>query len=512
MNFQRIFIAATAFFTTLAACGNAADYEGPRGSEFTAPLKQRVFPVIVNRKMGFINHAGELVIPAAYEMTKTHDFWEWRPRSAKLIMAEVSDDYLWDENQHLIESPVFFNGFCPVVKDGHAGFVRQDGGLIIEPRYREVGAFIDGLAWGVDEDGSNHLMRDDGKIVARGFEDSKRFREGLVPLRVDGKWGYADIDGTFVIPPKYKDASCFKRGQAEVEEFSGEKISIDRTGNRCNSERLEYRLDLELVSVQDKASGKWGYSTFAGRMIIPQRFDRVWSFQNGLAPVAVGSKWGYIDCGGDYVVEPTYDDATPFAEGIALVARRRKRDGRLLWGIVNRLGAEVVPPKYYSITREPSPNAFDAVYGTPESLPVGLVLARNQDDEMLLIDLEGNPIFDRTYKQLQLAGRGQLITTTDEGCGLIDLHGRVIAPPIYYFVAEDIKDGLRAVGLRDHGFGFLDEQGNVVIKPQYDYADDFKSGLCRVAVGIWATRNQKVFGGKWGYIDTSGNWVWKPTN
>ena len=42
----------------------------------------------------------------------------------------------------------------------------------------------------------------------------------------------------------------------------------------------------------------------------------------------------------------------------------------------------------------------------------------------------------------------------------------------------------------------------MVILLQCDFAADFSEGLARVVLG----------GGKWGYIDKTGKYVWPPTN
>lgn len=49
-------------------------------------------------------------------------------------------------------------------------------------------------------------------------------------------------------------------------------------------------------------------------------------------------------------------------------------------------------------------------------------------------------------------------------------------------------------------WGFLDAQGQLVIKPMFDSVGDFHYGAAKV--------EQE---GKWGFIDTSGNWIIKPT-
>ncbi|NIP38455.1 MAG: WG repeat-containing protein [Candidatus Dadabacteria bacterium] len=48
--------------------------------------------------------------------------------------------------------------------------------------------------------------------------------------------------------------------------------------------------------------------------------------------------------------------------------------------------------------------------------------------------------------------------------------------------------------------GYMDIEGNLVIEPRYYQALEFSEGLA--CVETW---------GKQGYINTKGEWIWKPT-
>ena len=60
-------------------------------------------------------------------------------------------------------------------------------------------------------------------------------------------------------------------------------------------------------------------------------------------------------------------------------------------------------------------------------------------------------------------------------------------------------------------WGFADADGNFVIKPSYDWADDFsENGLCKVNMGGKVDEKGGVKGGSYGFIDRNGVWVVKP--
>lgn len=80
--------------------------------------------------------------------------------------------------------------------------------------------------------------------------------------------------------------------------------------------------------------------------------------------------------------------------------------------------------------------------------------------------------------------------------GFIDLHGDLKIGFKYYHV-EGFREGLATITLeRDGPEGYIDEEGNIVIAPQFDWAFPFFEGRAKVLLGH-----------KWGYIDRHGRVV-----
>lgn len=105
------------------------------------------------------------------------------------------------------------------------------------------------------------------------------------------------------------------------------------------------------------------------------------------------------------------------------------------------------------------------------------------------------------------------IRSEDHGAtGVFDTNGNLVIP-FYHSFGWFFSHGLMAVS--DHGgweqtedneiishvrWGFIDQQGNLVIPHQFENADDFREGLAPV-----------MLGGYWGFIDTNGQIVIPPT-
>ncbi len=89
---------------------------------------------------------------------------------------------------------------------------------------------------------------------------------------------------------------------------------------------------------------------------------------------------------------------------------------------------------------------------------------------------------------------GLAVVGLDEKFGYIDEEGDLVIPH-KFDTGGDFREGLAAVRTSDRE-GYIDKTGNFVITPRFAEADPFSEGLAAVKLG-----------GKWGFIDKTGNFV-----
>src|SRR4030095_5504900 len=98
-------------------------------------------------------------------------------------------------------------------------------------------------------------------IIPAKYQNADYFREGLAPVKLNGKWGFIDKTGKEVIPLRYQDVVDFHEGFAAV-----------------------------------KADNKWGFIDKTGKEITSIKYEGVSShFQEGFAGVILDNKWGCIE-------------------------------------------------------------------------------------------------------------------------------------------------------------------------------------------------------------------------
>ncbi len=296
----------------------------------------------------------------------------------------------------------------------------------IAPQFDSVGAFSEALAevkvngkWGyIDKNGT--------MVIQPQFDETQGFSEGLALVWIAGKnWGYIDKTGKFVIPQQFAKNQSGKFSQGLAYACIASTCGyIDKTGRFVIDRKFTGRGDFLEGLAAIKIGNKWGYIDKTSNTIIQQKFDEVSNFAEGLATIKIGDKWGYIDNTGNTVIPPQFDDTQIFSEELAAVKIGNK------WGYIDKTGNTV-------ISRQ-----FDAAYRFSEKLAA-----------------------------VKINGKW----------GYIDKTGKTIIPP-QFDDAYNFSEGLALVKINDK-WGYIDKIGNTVIPPQFAYAGGFSAGLAWVRIG-----------------------------
>lgn len=75
-----------------------------------------------------------------------------------------------------------------VEKNGLWGFVNTDGEMVIEPQYRNAGAFSEGLAPVETDDGWGYITLNNEMVIGPKFSEAKSFCQGLAPVKEEDTW------------------------------------------------------------------------------------------------------------------------------------------------------------------------------------------------------------------------------------------------------------------------------------------------------------------------------------
>lgn len=175
--------------------------------------------------------------------------------------------------------------------------------------------------------------------IAYYSSETSDYRIGAAMLCVEptAKYGFINPDGTWLVPPIYDSAERFQEGLAKATRtIDGVKkqFVITEEGKELP---FDYPVDTEsftngMVAFNaEEWQGEWPHAGYY--------FDEDYEIKPG--------KWGFINSEGKIVVEPQYVYAIGFWNGggdHSIVAKMV--EGKLLWGVIDLEGTEVIPCKY----------------------------------------------------------------------------------------------------------------------------------------------------------------------
>lgn len=231
-----------------------------------------------DKKFGFINKSGEIVVKpeydAAYNFSEGIAVVEKQNKSFFIDKAgNILLSQSLDEIEFNIDDEARFSEGLLAAHDcasSKRGFVDKTGKFVIEPRFKTVGIFSEGLA----------------RVAV--YDEDKGERIGFI-----------NHNGNFVIPLKFNTDDDFRRNSADFSE-----------GLASLSEGLN-------PSITDPE--RFFYIDKNGHIALKTNFFYVGSFHEGRALVyaAATGKWGYIDKTGNLIIPLIYDRVSDYSDGLA---------------------------------------------------------------------------------------------------------------------------------------------------------------------------------------------------
>lgn len=197
--------------------------------------------------------------------------------------------------------------------------------------------------------------------------------------------------------------------------------------------------------------------------------------------------YGYVDAAGNVAIPPVYRDAASFVDGLAAV--QDAEHGR--WGVINTAGETVIPIEYSSMQRV-SDSRF--------------AVTKGDDTAILLLDRDGREIVPvQPFQAIRAFSDGLALARVDDPVtgyagtqyGYIDEEGRMVIPAEYGY-ANEFSQG-RAVVSAEWDLCYIDTQGNRLNGECYDEAQPFSGGVACVG------RENAQGETKYGLIDLVGN-------
>lgn len=371
---------------------------------------RELFPISVDGKVGYIDVNGSVVIKPQFETNDLNGYFgeeRYFKDGLAIVLEEKRGGFIDKTGRFVIEGPYyprghFSNGLARVSDHKNygpydVGFMDRTGKFVIPPQFSRAEDFSDGLALVQIKDKWGYIDRTGRMVIPPRFDDADSFHdgfarvnlrsvkrgyidkagkfvpmpdavesfgalaEGLIAVKVDGKWGFINTLGEMVIAPQFDPDigdygddvyyGSFTDGLATVKS-KGKWGYINKGGQFAIAPRFDKAKPFEGSLARVLVKERWGLINRSGEFVAEPKFERVESFAEGLAVVSIdGKTFGFIDEGGRTVIAPQFTGATKFSEGLASVqvgVRREGREVQYLWGYIDKSGQFVIKPQFIS--------------------------------------------------------------------------------------------------------------------------------------------------------------------
>ena len=319
---------------------------------------------------------------------------------------------------------------------------------------------------------------------------SEENKDALFPALMEKRWMYMNLDGKIAVVPQFIEAGQFHDGRAQVEldmEASERVGFIGEDGALMNAENFFSATRFSNGHAWTVKDGDFPRCMdLMGNEVFGLKDSRaVYAFNDDVAKVVTYDKSQrqtyFVDAKGNVQMDLSPDQFTFFSEGLCAWSP----SGSDYWGFVNKSGDEVISPK------------FSALDQSSQGFQNGLCPASPNGKKWGVINKMGSYVINPQFDHIVPDNKSFQIRIGNK-FGWCDAGGRISINPRWEEVGFFGVNELAPV-MENGLWGYIDEFGSYVIKPQFEEAISFVAGKAWV-------KDEDM----WGLIDKSGKYVVEP--
>lgn len=286
---------------------------------------EKVIAFRENERWGFKDATGKIIIPAVYKSYSTTNdpaFIPVRGDSAWGAISNTGDTLI--PFQYTSVSDEFRDGMILVSRDNKFGYINRKNKVVI-PLIYDTQFWFSKNVTAVKRDGKYGMINRKGETVIP-FEYQQlhtTFTNGLAGARKNNRWGMIDSTNKVIIPFIYDDIGGMSEGLALARGLNWKYGYININNDtvipfiyhypdHCSSGTGIFKNGIAQVRQNNKS----GFINIKGEVVISLKYDCVYKFCGGFAPVRQGGnssntdysneQFGYIDQSGkEYLVPLT---------------------------------------------------------------------------------------------------------------------------------------------------------------------------------------------------------------
>lgn len=351
------------------------------------------------------------------------------------------------------------------------GYINRDSVIVIPFDYDFLNPFKDGLAYAKNNGKEFFLTKKNLKLEGD-FDAVDIFSEELAAAKRNKKWGFINIEGEFVISPKYYKVEYFRPNGLCAVQKNGKSGFINKNGQEIIpiifDDVNQQMIDKNVIA---EKSGKFAVFNSNGKQLSGFVYDKIHRtdiidfskdiftrgastyFENGAALVERDGKFEFINLKAQPAfLNNKFDSASTFNTFNNAIV---KRNGK--YGIINSDGAFKVPLEYDFINYFDDNHDFSEYYNAKKG-KVYSIFNRN----LKKIGESFKPVYYDFSSDTSVL----IFKDLKNKYGMINSDGHILIP--FEFDEISTIGGTRFLKVSKHQkFGIIDQKGQVKIPIQY---------------------------------------------
>ncbi|WP_349530040.1 WG repeat-containing protein [Reichenbachiella sp. MALMAid0571] len=293
---------------------------------------------------GTINQFGEWICEPVYDEIIIHKEGITEARLKSRIDLVNHDGNVIFQTYNTLKP--YDGGFIETTEEGKTGFVMRDGRIVKQPIFDEISfTSQDSILIAREQDYLSLATKDGDRFYSLSgrFEEVLGISEEFVGIRLDGKYGFVDLQGRLRVANRYDSIRLFSDGMAAFY-LRGNWGYIDKEENLRVQPVYESSFDYINGTAIVIENGKYGVIDKDGKYLLDSKYDHISRNDFGSFHITLDGKYGLYDSSVKKITSPDYNEVLEVAKGQVVVKRRG------MFGVMNEQGRFTIPMVYSNIT------------------------------------------------------------------------------------------------------------------------------------------------------------------
>jgi hypothetical protein len=256
----------------------------------------------------------------------------------------ISENYLWPFKWGFIEED--FEQYYGLLDRRFRNILPVENSFVAPIVKDSVFLFNNEQGWGMVDLSGKILFKNDKR-----FEQIIGYHESFVGVKIDGLYGFIDLNGKLRIANRYEGISLFNEGLANIK-ILGKWGCVNKVEDIVVQPYFDEIRPFENGMAIASKINRYGILNDIGRNVIEFEYDSIYRIKNGNFICVLNKKYGLINNHGEIIFYPKYDSILDLNNGYVIAERRNK------YGVFSSSGVFIIPVKYDQIFHNPYRNVF----------------------------------------------------------------------------------------------------------------------------------------------------------